>query len=201
MVLFMPSIYHPYGWSRKLLEGVLQKLEGIDGLSGGLLQIDFSAAKLFGNSTESPMTLESFHISTALKDIDIPLVHRFLSEQSYWAKNIPLSLVKKSLEHSLCFGGFIGTSQVAFARVVSDYATFANLVDVFVLPEHRGKGFGNALMQSVLAHKELQGLRRFTLATSDAHALYRRFGFTPLANPESFMERCVINPYAPAALT
>lgn len=100
--------------------------------------------------------------------------------------------MRKSIEHSLCFGGFLGNAQVAFARVVSDHATFANLVDVFVLPEHRGKGYSKAIMKAVAAHSELQSLRRFTLATADAHGLYARFGFTSPVKPQLFMER-----YAP----
>src|SRR5262245_23615788 len=108
--------------------------------------------------------MEDFHITTQKTDLDVPLIHRFLSGQSSWAKGIPLPLVQKSIDHSLCFGGFLGNTQVAFARVISDYATFANLVDVFVVPEHRGKGYSRALMSAVLAHPQLQGLRRFTLA-------------------------------------
>jgi hypothetical protein len=82
--------------------------------------------------------METFRITTRNADLDLPLIHRFLAEQSYWAKGIPLDTLQRGIGHSLCFGGFLGASQVAFARVISDYATFANLVDVFVLPEHRG---------------------------------------------------------------
>ncbi|MGY4534984.1 GNAT superfamily N-acetyltransferase [Pseudomonas sp. TE3786] len=130
-------------------------------------------------------------ISTDNNELDVPLIHQFLSEQSYWAKGIPRATVDKSIAHSLCFGGYINGRQVAFARVVSDYATFANLVDVFVLPVERGKGYSKALMAAVFAHPELQGLRRFMLATSDAHSLYAQFGFTAPANPQAFMERYV----------
>jgi len=128
-------------------------------------------------------------ISTDKRELDIPLIHQFLSEQSYWAKGIPSATVDKALANSLCFGGYVEGRQVAFARVVSDYATFANLVDVFVLPSERGKGYSKALMAAVLAHPELQGLRRFMLATSDAHTLYAQFGFTAPANPQALMER------------
>ena len=132
---------------------------------------------------------EALRVTTERAELDVALIHRFLCEQSYWAKGIPRATVERSLENSLCFGGFAGGAQVAFARVISDYATFANLVDVFVLPEHRGRGYGRAMMDAVIAHPKLQGLRRFTLATSDAHALYRQYGFKALARPESFMER------------
>jgi len=133
--------------------------------------------------------MEDFRITTEKAELDIPFIHQFLSEQTYWAKGIPLALVQRSIEHSLCFGGFLGTTQVAFARVISDYATFANLVDVFVLPEHRGKGYSKALMAAVFSHDQLQGLRRFMLATGDAHGLYAQYGFTAPLYPQSLMER------------
>lgn len=128
-------------------------------------------------------------ITTERSTMDLALIHHYLSEHSTWAKGIPLQLMQRAIANSLCFGGFLGSSQVAFARVISDYATFANLVDVFVLPEHRGKGFSKALMAAVFAHPQLQGLRRFTLATADAHGLYAQFGFTAPLHPQSLMER------------
>lgn len=133
--------------------------------------------------------MHELRITTERAELDVGVIHRFLSEQSTWARGIPLATVQRSLETSLCFGGFLGREQVAFARVISDFATFANLVDVFVLPAHRGKGYSKEMMRAVLAHPDLQGLRRFTLATSDAHGLYRQFGFTPVAKPQSYMER------------
>ncbi len=133
--------------------------------------------------------LDIFRITTVLAEMDVPRIHRFLSEESTWARGISLDTVRKSLANSLCFGGFAGGMQVAFARVISDFATFANLVDVFVLPEFRGRGYGKRLMAAVVNHRELQGLRRFTLATNDAHGLYAAFGFKALARPETFMER------------
>ncbi len=135
-------------------------------------------------------------ITTDRSRLDIALIHRFLSEESAWARGIPLATVRKAIEHSLCFGGFVDGQQIAFARVISDYATFANLVDVFVLPSHRGQGHSKALMRAVLAHPELQGLRRFTLSTSTAHGLYAQFGFTPPLKPQTQMER-----YAPDVYT
>ena len=142
--------------------------------------------------------MELFRITTETAELDLRLIHRFLSEHTYWAKGIPFALVQRSIDHSLCFGGFLGKSQVAFARVISDYTTFANLVDVFVLPEHRGKGYGKSLMDAVFAHPQLQGLRRFTLATGDAHRLYAQYGFTAPLYPESLMERYFPGMYAAA---
>jgi len=142
--------------------------------------------------------MEGLRITTEAAELDVPLIHRFLSEHTYWAKGIPIALVQRSIDNSLCFGGFLGKAQVAFARVVSDYTTFANLVDVFVLPEQRGKGYGKDLMDAVFAHPQLQGLRRFTLATGDAHGLYTQYGFTAPLYPESLMERYFPNIYAVA---
>jgi GNAT superfamily N-acetyltransferase len=131
---------------------------------------------------------EPLRISTDRSELDRNLIHAFLSTHSYWAKGIPFEVVQKSIEHSLCFGGYLGTVQVAFARVVSDFATFANLVDVFVLPDHRGHGYSKQIVQAVMVHPQLQGLRRFTLATSDAQGLYARHGFASLQRPELMME-------------
>jgi len=136
-------------------------------------------------------------ISTDRAELDRNLIHRFLSEASYWARGISRSRVDRAIDNALCFGGFVGSDQVAFARVVTDYATFANLVDVFVLPDHRGKGHSKALLAAVLGHPQLQGLRRFTLATSDAHGLYALFGFAPPRRPETLMERYDPDVYAP----
>ena len=134
-------------------------------------------------------------ISTDKKRLNVRLVHQFLCEQSYWAKGIPFAIVQRSIQSSLCFGAYLNGAQVGFARVISDFATFANLVDVFILPEYRGKGYAKALVQTIMIHPDLQGLRRFTLATSDAHGLYRQFGFSNLIKPETFMERYVPNIY------
>jgi GNAT superfamily N-acetyltransferase len=135
-------------------------------------------------------------ISTDVSRLDVALIHRFLSEQSTWARGIPLQTVRTAIAHSLNFGGYVDGRQIAFARVISDFATFANLVDVFVLPEHRGQGHGKRLMQAVTAHPQLQGLRRFTLATSNAHGLYAQFSFTPPAKPQTLMERYAPDVYA-----
>lgn len=133
--------------------------------------------------------MERLRISTVKHELDVSLIHDFLSTQTTWAKDIPYALVKTSIENSLCFGGYIGETQVAFARVISDYATFANLVDVFVLPKYRGKGYSKVLLEAVLAHPQLQGLRRFTLATGNAHDLYSQYGFTAPIHPKSLMEK------------
>ena len=133
--------------------------------------------------------MAQFRITTDKSELDIPLVHRFLSEESAWARGIPLDTMVRAIEHSMCFAGKIGDDQVAFARVVTDEATFANLVDVFVLPEHRGQGYAKELMLAVMSHPRLQGLRRFSLATRDAHGLYAQFGFTAPTRPQTLMER------------
>lgn len=133
--------------------------------------------------------MSELYISADKSALDLPLIHHFLDQQSSWARGIPIATLRRAIEHSLCFGGYIDQAQVAFARVVTDRATFANLVDVFVLPAHQGKGYGKTLVQAILSHPELQGLRRFTLATADAHGLYAQFGFTPPARPQSLMER------------
>ena len=130
-----------------------------------------------------------YEISDDTARLDLDVVHRYLSEESYWAQRIPRELVARAVAHSLCFGVYAEGAQVGFARVVSDRATFAYLANVFVLPEHRGQGLSKRLMAAVIAHPELQGLRRWMLATADAHDLYRQHGFTALARPERFMER------------
>jgi len=143
--------------------------------------------------------MHQLRISTAIEDLDVPLIHRFLSEESSWARQIPIETVRTSIRNSLNFGGFLGDSQVAFARVISDCATFAYLVDVFVLKEHRGRGYSAALVAAVMAHPQLQGLRRFMLATGDAHGLYAKFGFTPPSRPQTLMEKYVPDVYARAS--
>ena len=118
--------------------------------------------------------------------LDVKLVAEFLTN-SYWAKGISFPTVKKALENSLCFAVFKKHRQIGFARVITDYATFAYLGDVFILPEFRG--LGQWLIECIIAHPDLQNFRRWILATRDAHGLYEKFGFTPLKKPESFMEK------------
>jgi GNAT superfamily N-acetyltransferase len=128
-----------------------------------------------------------FVISTDKQRIDLGIVHGFLTE-SYWAKGIPREVVARSIENSLCFGVYGHGKQVGFARVITDYATYAYIGDVFVLESYQGDGLGKWLMECILRHPWLQGLRRWSLATMDAHGLYAKFGFTPLKTPERFME-------------
>ncbi len=137
----------------------------------------------------------SFQISTDRSQLDVPLIYRFLSEQSTWAVGISRAIVDRAIENSLCFGGYVDGRQVAFARVVTDFSTFGNLVDMFVIPEFRGRGYSVELMKAVMAHPSLKGLRRFTLATGDAHGLYEKFGFAAPLRPESLMERYFPNIY------
>lgn len=127
-----------------------------------------------------------YEISTDPTRLDVPLIHGFLST-SYWARDIPRSVVEKSIRNSLCFGAYLGNQQVGFARAITDYATMAYLADVFVVPEHRRRGVSKLLVRAIVEHPELQGLRRLLLATQDAHGLYAQFGFQPLAHPEYFM--------------
>jgi GNAT superfamily N-acetyltransferase len=131
---------------------------------------------------------DGYLISTDASMLDLEVVHGYLS-RSYWAAGVPEDVVRRSIENSLCFGVYRGEEQAGFARVVTDRATFAYLADVFVLEEHRGQGIGKWLVEVILSHPELQGLRRWMLATRDAHDLYRRYAFTELARPGIFMER------------
>ena len=133
--------------------------------------------------------MSGFIVSDDKERLDVGLIHRFLSEQSTWAIGIPRELVERGIANSLCFGGYLDGRQVAFARVITDCATFAYLVDVFVLPEHRSRGYSLQIMDAVMSHPSLQGLRRFMLATSTAAPLYERYGFTPPAKPQALMER------------
>jgi GNAT superfamily N-acetyltransferase len=119
--------------------------------------------------------------------LDLDVIHSFLSS-SYWARSIPRSVVARALAGSLCFGVYDGDRQVGFARVVTDRATFAYLADVFILESHRRRGLATLLLKAVAAHPDLQGLRRFLLATKDAHGLYEKFGFRPVEKPERYLE-------------
>jgi GNAT superfamily N-acetyltransferase len=130
-----------------------------------------------------------FEISTERARLDFAALHDFLSQRAYWARGRSRELVERSIEHSLPFGLYQQDRLVGFARVVTDYATFAWLADVFVIEELRGRGLSKWLVEVILAHPELQNLRRWLLATRDAHELYRRFGFTELAQPGLWMER------------
>ena len=129
---------------------------------------------------------QEFEISTDPSRLDIEVIHQFLCT-SYWAEGRSRAVVERSIGHSLCFGVYVAGRQVAFARVVSDRAVFAYLMDVFVIPEFRGRGISKTLMRAVIDHPELQGLRVFLLGTRDAHGLYAQFGFRPLEEPDRWM--------------
>ena len=129
-----------------------------------------------------------YSISTDKRLLDLSAIHSFLTT-SYWANGIPFETVKKSIEHSLNFGVYKAGKQVGFARVITDYATYAYIGDVYILEDYRGQGLSKWLMQVIADHPELQGLRRWTLLTRDAHGLYRQTGFTEPQNPERYMER------------
>ncbi len=130
-----------------------------------------------------------FEINTDRARLDFDVLHDFLSRASYWAQGRTRAVIKRSVDNSLAFGVYKAERQIGFARVVTDYATFAWLADVFVLAEFRGQGLAQWLVAVIVAHPELQGLRRWLLATRDAHELYRRFGFAELAQPARWMER------------
>lgn len=134
-------------------------------------------------------------ISSNKSRLDLDAIYNYLSKESYWAQNIPLEVVRKSVEGALCFGVFHEDKQIGFARVITDSAVFGYLADVYILEPHRGKGLSKFLMRTILAHPDLQGLRRILLVTSDAHGLYRQFGFTDVPNPEKFMQLHNPDPY------
>lgn len=130
-----------------------------------------------------------FLISTDRTKLDLDLLHDFLSKDSYWAQGRTIEVIRRSIENSLSFGLFENDQQIGFARIVTDYATFAWVADVFIVEAKRRLGLSKWLMQVILAHPDLQGFRRWVLATKDAHDLYRRFGFHDLKRPERWMER------------
>lgn len=132
--------------------------------------------------------IEGYKISSIKEEMDFSVIHNFISS-SNWAYGIPVSTLQKAIQNSLCFGVFTSLNeQVGFARVVTDFSTYAYLCDVFILEMHRGKGLSKWLVKEVVEHAELQGLRRFTLVTKDAHNLYAKFGFKNISSPERFME-------------
>ena len=133
-----------------------------------------------------------YSISTDKSKVDLLAVHNYLSGESYWSPNIPFEVVKKASENSLTFGVYCGDQQIGYARIISDFASFAYLADVYVLEAHRGQGLSKWLMETIHTHPELQGLRRWMLATRDAHGLYAQFGWKPLNNPDIVME--IYNP-------
>lgn len=146
------------------------------------------------------MNAEHFHrkgfsISTDKNLLDRAMIFQFIEEQSYWGKGIKKTILEESIENSMCFGIYQQQQQLGFARVISDKATFAYLADVFILPAHRKQGLSKWLVQYILGYPELAGLRRWLLATADAHGLYAQMGFSPIKKPETFME--IVSPYRP----
>jgi len=158
---------------------------------------DTSEAGPGASSTE--IVRGEYVISTDRSRIDVAAVHAFLS-RSYWAPGIPEDTVRRGIAGAICFGIYHGGAQVGFARVITDQATYAYLADVYVLEEHRGRGLAKWLMEVIMAHPDLEGLRRFALSTRDAHALYRQFGFELVANPERQMEIMRRNIYLESSL-
>jgi GNAT superfamily N-acetyltransferase len=147
-----------------------------------------------------PVGTPTYEVSTDAQRLDVEAIHAFLSA-TYWSPGVPLEIVQRAVWNSVCVGAYDATSQVGFARMVTDKATFAYLADVYVLPEHRGRGLSKQMLSALLALPELQGLRRMLLVTRDAHGLYGGLGFTPLANPSRFMELHNPNAYAPPAMS
>jgi GNAT superfamily N-acetyltransferase len=136
---------------------------------------------------------KGFHISTDKSLLDFDVIYNYLDKESYWAQGIPVEALKKAIDSSVCFGIYHGNEQAGFARVVTDKATFAYICDVFVLADHRRLGLSKWLIQTIIKHPELQGLRRWSLATADAQGLYTQFGFRQISKPEMWME--IFTPY------
>jgi len=142
---------------------------------------------------DKPFIEKGFMISTDKKLLDIELIYSYLNNDSYWAQGIPRQRLENAIENSICFGVYSYTIFAGFARIITDKATFAYLCDVFILPEFRKKDLSKWLMQTIVKHPDLQGLRRWSLATVDAHGLYAQFGFSQLSKPENWME--IFTPY------
>lgn len=140
--------------------------------------------------------MPEYEITPDKTRLDVVAIHAFLS-QTYWSPGIPFAIVQKAIANALTFGVYLGAEQVGFARVITDKTTFAYLADVYILDAHRGKGLSKRLLETIQAHEDLQGLRRFLLATKDAHGLYEQFGFKPLLNPTRMMEILNPNAYTP----
>ena len=151
-----------------------------------MFQLDNNKLKLIGQWER-----DGFVITTDKNRLDVQFIHEFLSNTSYWATSRSLEQVERSIDNSLNFGLFKDDRQIGFARVVTDYATFAWLADVFIVDQYRGLGLGVWLIDVITSHPQLQGFRRWLLATRDAHELYRRFGFTEVTEPKRWMERTI----------
>lgn len=127
-------------------------------------------------------------ISTDKSKLEILSIHNYLCNEAYWAKGRTIETVAKSIENSMCFGVYLDEKQIGFARVVTDYAVFAWIMDVFILNDYKGRGYGKMLMSAIMTHNKLQNLQRWGLGTNDAHGLYEQFGFKPLSKPQNMME-------------
>jgi len=150
------------------------------------------------NDQPSEWVRDDFAISTDRQRLDLDVVHDYLAS-SYWAAGMPRAVLERGIENSLAFGIYRRDEQVGFARVITDLATYAYLSDLFVLEEYRGQGLSKWLMECILAHPGLQGLRRFALFTRDAQGLYERYGFAPSRSPSTYLERWTPNVYAAIA--
>jgi GNAT superfamily N-acetyltransferase len=139
--------------------------------------------------TQTEWQQGEYFISTDDTRLDLALIHDFSSQRSYWARGRARAAIERSIANSLAFGIYRADRQVGFARVITDYATFAYLADVFILEAERGRGLGKWLLATIVQHPELQGLRRWLLATQDAHGLYRQYGFSELKQTDLWMER------------
>jgi GNAT superfamily N-acetyltransferase len=139
---------------------------------------------------------DEFSISTDRDKLDLPFIHHFLSRESYWVRDIPFEKVEKAADHSLNFGLYHEDRQIGYARIVTDYSRVAYLADVFIIPVYRGKGLSKWLMEQIMNHPDLQGLRRWILHTSDAHGLYSSFGWKAAVTPETYMEIFYPNIYS-----
>jgi len=159
----------------------------------GLVCVAYSVP-YFSSNTDYKMDIftahrDAFFITTDRSKLDLPFIHHFLSQEAYWSKNIPFDRVQQAADHSLNFGLFYQDRQIGYARVITDYATIAYLGDVFIIPEFRGQGLSKWLLQNIMQHPGVQGLRRWILLTSDAHGLYQQFGWTEIASPAKWMEK------------
>lgn len=144
---------------------------------------------------QSSMPYGDYTVTSVKEKMDVVAIHQWLSSESYWAKNIPFETVQTAFEHSFTVGVLLHDKQIGYARLITDYATFAYLADVYVLAQYRGQGLSKAMLEFMLAQQWTTRLRKIALATLDAHALYSQFGFTTLAMPERMMERIGITSY------
>ena len=138
---------------------------------------------------------EAFLISTDPHKLDFDVIHHYLCDQSYWSAGIPMEIVQRAAQGSVCFGVYHHEAQIGYARLITDAATFGYLADVFILESYQGQGLGKWLIETVMKHPACQGFRRWVLATRDAHSLYEKFGFGPLSRPDIYMEKVLFQKY------